>query len=263
MDNNENGERKHRIGKEDEIVVYKMIEAQLRNDAGDSKEKLAEKNRRRAALEEFLLGITPIVRGKPRSIGPRRLCFEDITTLLGVTGITYRALLTQLARDPDGNPVELSWASKMEEKMCAYCDLVTPEQREMIYALVRGMLAPTFVTAEMEQLPPIARLARANALRAHSIGAQRSQMRELGTENIYIRRCMPYNFTAIQLHLVPYMAQHCYVSPHWLLGLGETATVLADTTETERIMDLYCLLPVDRKIMVLNAVETALTVGGV
>ena len=45
--------------------------------------------------------------------------------------------------------------------------------------------------------------------------------------------------------------------------LGETATVLADTTETERIMDLYCLLPVDRKIMVLNAVETALTVGGV
>ncbi len=261
MDNNANTERKHRIGKDDETAVYQMIEAQLRSDAGDSREKLAEKNRRSAALEEFLLEITPIVRGKKRNAGPRRLCFEDITTLLGVTGITYRALLTQLARDPDGNPVELSWANKTEEKMCAYCDLVTPEQREMIYALVRGMLAPTFVTAEMEQLPPIARLARANALRAHSIGAQRSQMRELGTENIYIRRCMPYSFTALKLHLVPYMAKACDVSPHWLLGLGETATVLADTVETERIMDIFCLLPAERKKVILSAVETALTGG--
>ena len=68
---------------------------------------------------------------------------------------------------------------------------------------------------------------------------------------------MPYNYNALQLHLLPYIAKRCDVSPHWLLGLGETATVLAETTGAELIMDLFCFLPEERKEIVLTSIDTA------
>jgi hypothetical protein len=52
------------------------------------------------------------------------------------------------------------------------------------------------------------------------------------------------------------------VSPHWLLGLDESQTVLAANGETETIMDLFCFLPEGRKQMILQAVQTAIEKGG-
>ncbi len=40
-------------------------------------------------------------------------------------------------------------------------------------------------------------------------------------------------------------------------------TVLATNGETETIMDLFCFLPEERKIMILQAVQTAIEKGGV
>lgn len=262
MDVSTEKQRIHRISKGDEIVIYQMINTRLCPNAGDTKAVRADKAQRRVALEEFILGITPLVRGKPRNKGQRRLCYEDITTLLRKTGISYRELFEHISRDPDGNEVAVGWSTEIETKMCAYCDMLSPGQQEMVFALVCRMLAPQFLSYDMNSMAPITRLAQANALRAYCIGGQRNQMRVLGVERVYMRRCMPYSYNALELHLVPYVAKGCDVSPHWLLGLGETATVLAETAGAERIMDLFCFLPEDRKMIILSSVNAALTSGG-
>ena len=62
--------------------------------------------------------------------------------------------------------------------------------------------------------------------------------------------------------MIPYMSINFDVSPHWLLGLDESRTVLAGNGETEIIMDMFCFLPEERKQMILQAVQTAVEKGG-
>jgi hypothetical protein len=62
--------------------------------------------------------------------------------------------------------------------------------------------------------------------------------------------------------MVSYLSTSFDVSPHWLLGLDEAHTVLATNGETETIMDLFCFLPEERKLMILQAVQTAIEKGG-
>ena len=247
----------HRISKEDEAAIYRVIDAKLRTTADETKAVRTDKARRKAALEGFLREITSLAHVKSDCKGPRRLCYEDLTALLRIAGISYRELFEHISCDPDGNAVAPGWATESEAKMCAYCDMLSPEQQETLLALVRRLLAPAFFSG-MESLSPINRLTQAGDLRgANCIGEQRSKMRSLGVESVYLRRRMPYNYNALQLHLLPYIAKGCDVSPHWLLGLGETATVLAETTGAELIMDLFCFLPEERKEIVLTSIDTA------
>ena len=70
-------------------------------------------------------------------------------------------------------------------------------------------------------------------------------MKELNLTSVYKYRnhANDEGFITFSLSLIHTIYTSFGVSPHWLLGLGNTACVLAQNIETEQIMDYFCMLP--------------------
>lgn len=253
----------HRITKADEEKIYELIWKKLNMSASDSAATRKSKEKKKKDFEDFLLKITPLVRDKPRAKGPRRLCYEDIPAILDLTGISYLDLLKILSEDPDGNRIAPAWALDSEAKMCVYCDLMQSNQRSAVLLLIKRILAPVFYSSTLIEESSIMRLYRVNTLRTFCVKEMGRQAINLGVNDIFHRRYLPYSFNAIELKLISFMSISFDVSPHWLLGLDDSRTVLAASGDTEMIMDLFCFLPDERKDIILRAAETALSEGGV
>ena len=253
----------HRISKEDEDIIYQLIKNKLRVSSGDNASVKKAKEKRQADFDAFLVRITPLNREKPRAKGPRRLCYEHIDDIVDITGISYLDLLKALSKDPDGKRIEPQWASEVEASMCSYCDLLSPEQQDMVLTLIRRILAPAFESEELNSMSSILRLAKANSIRSYCTNEMNRQTKDLGVNDIYRRRYLPYSYNALELNMVSYMAASFDVSPHWLMGLDESKTVLAQSGKTEKIMDLFCFLPEERKVSLLRAMEVAIDKGGI
>ena len=252
----------HRVSKEDEEQIYSLIDHKLGVAPSDSAETRKEKESKREAFDAFKLRMTPFLNDKPSPNGPRRLCYENIPELLEVTGLSYLDLLKCVSKNPEDVPIEPRWASETEAVMCSFCDTLSSDRRKKVQALIRRILAPAFQNNEFESMTPTLRLFKANAIRTYCIAETKRQTKELGVYEIYRRRFVPYSFNAVELNMVSYLSANFDVSPHWLLGLDEMHTVLATNGETETIMDLFCFLPEERKIMILQAVQTAIEKGG-
>ena len=253
----------HRISKEDEEIIYRLILNKLRVSSGDNSATKKEKEKRKLNFDSFLTRITPLNRDKPRKKGPRRLCYEHIDEIVEITGVSYLELLKALSKDPDGKRIEPQWASETEASMCSYCDLLNSGQQDKVLELIRRVLAPAFESEELNSMSSILRLSKANSIRSYCTNEMTRQTRDLGVNDIYRRRYLPYSFNALELNMVSFMAVNFDVSPHWLLGLDESKTVLAKSGKTEKIMDLFCFLPEERKASLLRAVEVAINKGGI
>lgn len=252
----------HRVSKEDEELIYHMIDSELSVAPNDNAQTRRDKERKREAFEAFKLKITPLLNDRPSPKGPKRLCYENLPELLDITGLNYLDLLKYVSKNPDGVVIKPRWASEVEAAMCSYCDMLSPDRREKVLALIRRILAPVFENSDFESMTPTLRLFKANAIRSYCIAETKRQTKELGVYDIYRRRLVPYSFNAVELNMVSFMSISFDVSPHWLLGLDESQTVLAANGETETIMDLFCFLPEGRKQMILQAVQTAIEKGG-
>ena len=252
----------HRLSKEDEQIIYRMIDGLLKANSGDSTRMRKEKEEKRKALEAFKLKITPLMNDKPSAYGPRRLCYENLPELLEITGLSYLDLLKAVSKDPEGASVEPRWSSEVETAMCACCDLLSHQQRKEVLALIQRILPAVFESSEYESMIPILRLSKVNSVRAYCAAELKRKNEEYGVLDIYLRRYNRFSFNAVELNLISYMSQSFDVSPHWLLGLDESHTVLALNGETESIMDRFCFLPEERKHMILQAVQTAIEKGG-
>ena len=253
----------HRLSKEDEQVIYNMIDDVLKPHSGDNSQTRKEKERKRGNLEEFKLKITPLLNDKPSAKGPKRLCYEHLPELLDITGLSYLDLLKSVSKDPQGVYIEPKWSREVETAMCSCCDILSSWQRKKVLALIQRILPDVFESSEYESMTPILRLAKANSFRVYCNAEMKRQTDELGVYDIYRRRFTPFSFNAVELNKISYMSINFDVSPHWLLGLDESYTVLALNGETESIMDLFCFLPEDRKQMILQAAQTAVEKGGV
>lgn len=253
----------HRLSKEDEQTIYNMIDGLLKAAPGDNAQIRKEKERKRGDLEEFKLKITPVLYDKPSTKGPKRLCYEHLPELLNITGMSYLDLLKFVSKDPEGVHVEPQWSSEVETSMCSCCDILSSKQRKEVLALIQRILPEVFENSDYEFMTPILRLSKANSIRSYCAAEMKRQTDELGVYDIYRRRYAPFSFNAVELNMVSYMSQSFDVSPHWLLGLDESHTVLALNGETESIMDRFCFLPEERKQMILQAVHTAVEKGGI
>ena len=92
----------------------------------------------------------------------------------------------------------------------------------------------------------------------HGIVDMRQQVaktKEMGVSEGYYLRFIQFRFNAIGLSLLAYVAAASDISLHWLLGLDESMTLLAKNGRTETIMAYFCLLPDDRKNIVMEAVS--------
>lgn len=252
----------HRITKEDEILIYELIEEKLTINTGDSAAIRKEKEVRREAFNRFKEKNTPIVKGRPRKEGPRRLCYEQMDEIVETTGVSYFDILNILSKDPDGNKIVPQWPTKSEADMCSYCSIMTDRQMEVVLTLVKRVLAEIFTSGEVEEENPMLRLYKASSSRTFCIKEMGRKMKELEVADAFARRYMPYSYNALELNLVTFMSTTFDVSPHWLLKLDENTTVLAPTGKIEMIMDLFCFLPNERKEIILAAAEAMTNEGG-
>jgi len=253
----------HRLSKEDEQEIYSLIEGKLKTGSGDNAQTRKDKENRKKALDEFKLRNTPMQNDKPRSGWPKRLCYEHLPELLDIAGLGYLDILKCISKDPENRYVEPQWSSEVETAMCSCCEILSHSQRMQVLALINRILPEVFKSSEYESMTPLLRLTKASSVRTYCNAEMKRQTKELGVNDIYNRRYTPFSFNAIELNMIPYMSMSFDVSPHWLLGLDESRTVLAKDGETETIMDLFCFLPEERKQMVLQAVQTAVEKGGV
>ncbi len=262
MDSKEKEISLHRLSKEDEERIYDLIDSRLMVSPSDNAQVCREKENRREALEAFKLRITPKKNNKPRQKRPGRLCYENLPELLNIAGLTYLDVLKGISKNQEGTPIEPQWASEVEATMCSCCDILSSDQRQKVLALIRRILAPAFQNSGFETMTPPQRLFKANALRSYCNREVNRQTKELGVYDIYLKRLLRYNYNTIEMNLISFFSSSFDVSPHWVLGLDESQTVLAAHGESEMIMDLFCLLPEERKQMILQAVQTAIEKGG-
>lgn len=249
----------HRLSKEDEALIYELVDSTLKENPKDNTQTRKGKEKHRREFDAFKQKLSA---DRFPSRGQRRLCYENLPELLKSTGLGYLDVLKYLSKDPDGNPVDIKWASETEATMCSYCDLLSPDRQEKVLAMIRRILAPVFENSDFESMTPINRLTQASFLRSYSKVETKKQAKELGVTDIYMKRCLPYSYNLVELNLISYMAFNFDVSPHWLLGLDESHTVLAANGKTEKIMDLFCFLPHERKQMICQAVQIAIERGG-
>lgn len=253
----------HRISKVDEDRIYELVNTRLRINAGDSAAVRKQKEKKKELFDAFLLKITPHRYDKPRAEGPRRLCYEHIDEIVEITGISYLEILKAVSKDPSGNPVEPRWASETEAAMCSCCDLMADEQKEAVLALIQRIIATVYLSKEINEEPSsIQRLCKTASIRNYSLKVMTKQTIDLGVHELYLSRNLPYNHNVIELNLISYMAYSFDVSPHWLLNLDESKTILASSGKTEKIMDVFCFLPNERKEMILKAAEAVITEEG-
>ena len=262
MSTYENSLADHWIAKKDETEIYKLIDSKTKPAPEDSVQTRKEKECMRREVEIFKQNLKTVVNDKPGSYHIKRLCYEDLPELLKISGFSFLDVLKYFSRDPDGAYVEPKWATDTEAVMCSYCDILSPDRQEKVLEMVRRILAPGFQSDEFESMSPLVRLTKAHYLRNNYIGEMKRQIKDLGVNKIYIRRYQPYSYNAVDLSLISYFALNFDASPHWLLGLDESQTVLAGSGMTEKIMDLFCFLPEDRKQMLCQAVQTAIEKGG-
>lgn len=262
----------HRLLKEDEDKIYAFVRS--RAEAIDKSEKNSDQM---TALNEFEESLMKTSGNNPRTKekGQKRLCFEHIPVLLNIAKASYLELLDEISKDPDGNRIKAGWATEQEARMCALCDMLTENGRNRVLDTVRELASDEVRKLNLEnrdldkyeeiiqikrtvtadELQPVDKVAVASFLRSFGSHDVVAKTKEMGVSEGYYLRFIQFRFNAIGLSLLAYVAKASDISLHWLLGLDESMTLLAKNGRTETIMAYFCLLPDDRKNIVMEAVS--------
>ena len=262
----------HRLLKEDEDKIYAFIRAKA--EAVDKSEKNCAQV---TALKEFEESLLKTSGNHPRTKekGQKRLCFEHIPVLLNIAHASYLELLNEISKDPDGNRIKAGWATEQETRMCALCDMLTEDSRNHVLDTIRELASDEVRKLNLEnrnldkyeeiiqikrtvtadELQPVDKVAVASFLRSFGSHDVSAKTKKMGVSESYYLRFIQFRFNAIGLSLLAYVAAASDISLHWLLGLDESMTLLAKNGRTETIMAYFCLLPDDRKNIVMEAVS--------
>lgn len=262
----------HRLLKEDEDKIYAFIRS--RSEAADRKAGNSRQTKSLRDFEESLMK-TSGDHLRPNIRGQKRLCYEHIPTLLDIAKTSYLELINEISVDPEGNRIEAGWATEQEARMCALCDLLAEKDRDYILDLVRELASEEVRKLNLEnrklpsyeeivhesrsltapELQPIDKISIAGFLRSFGERGNEARTKEMGVSESYSNRFRKFRFNVIGLSLLAYAAIESDISLHWLLGLDESTALLAKNGRTETIMAYFCLLPDDRKNIVMEAIS--------
>lgn len=252
----------HRISKIDEDAIRNLIERKLQPALRASASARKECELRQNEYTEYMLENSLLSQTKTRTSSKNRLCYEHLPRLVDITGVTYLDILKEISVNAEGDAIQPRWPLEVEGKMCAFCEIMTDAQRLSTLSLIRRIIAPVYANDEVGGDSSILRLYNATTLRTSCTAEMIRQAAQMGVHDVFGRRYVAYNYNALELNMVAYLAICFDVSPHWLMKLDERYPVLASSGEVETIMDLFCFLPNERKEMVVRAAETAVNAGG-
>lgn len=259
-----------RLLSEDEEKIYSFIRAKIK--AADEREGTGNHTKALVGFEKSL-NRTRGDNLRPKTKGKKRLCYEHIPELINIAGISYLELINGISTDPDGNPFEARWATRQEAEMCALCDMLSEDKRDQVLNLVRELASDEVRKLNLEnadqentdgiiqrsrvitadEMQPVDKVTVANILRAFDESEIATRMKGMGDANAYTWRFRLFRFNLIRFSRLAHAAVESDISLHWLLGLDESTPLLAKYGRTETVMAYFCLLPVSRKNIVMEA----------
>jgi len=250
----------HRLSRRNEDIIIKLVQRAIMPDPKDTQDQRSLKESYQKHYAAFVQNNALIHSKRSHDSPPnmRRLCYEHLPALVTATGITYRDIFEAVSLTPAGAYQPPGWSTEAETQMCACCDLLTSDDKQNIYNLIKSLLCPKFLDIPAE-LAPVERLMRAVNLRAYSTWSAKNQARCLDLLPQYMQSRGKYKYNTIDFSLLPFVAVQYDVSLHWLLGLSSDYPVLAASGDTEMIMDMFCFLPTESKNIVTKAVDLFLT----
>ena len=256
----------HRIAKADEEKVWDEVNQILEGTPNMTELQKRELKYKRDKVQEFKMKYAKRISERlknPTTIQMHRLYWENLPDLMKIVGINYRRLLEVVATDEDGNSYPIKWPSPDLELLCFICDkILDADARRILLDLVKSS-APMWIRELVESdRAPLNKLFDYTKIVEELRGETRLIAKQAGLEKEYIAKTAKNKETILAHSQIPLLADHFDVSVHYLLGLDENTTVLAENGTTEMIIDYYRLLEQNQRNALLTALEMHTGFGG-
>ena len=256
----------HRIAKADEEKVWDEVNQILEGTPNMTELQKRELKYKRDKVQEFKMKYAKRISERlknPTTIQMHRLYWENLPDLMKIVGINYRRLLEVVATDEDGNSYPIKWPSPDLELLCFICDkILDADARRILLDLVKSS-APMWIRELVESdRAPLNKLFDYTKIVEELRGETRLIAKQAGLEKEYIAKTAKNNETILAHSQIPLLADSFGVSVHYLLGLDENTTVLAENGTTEMIIDYYRLLEENQRKSFIEALEMHTGFGG-
>ena len=256
----------HRIAKADEEKVWAEVDRILEETPDMTELQKRELKYKRDKVQSFKKKFSKRVSERvknPSTIQVHRLYWENLPELMKIVGINYRRLLEVVATDEDGNSYPIKWPNEELELLCYICDkILDADARRALLDLVKSS-APMWIRELVESdRAPLNKLFDYTKIVEELRGETRLIAKQAGLEKEYIAKTAKNKETILAHSQIPLLADHFDVSVHYLLGLDENTTVLAENGTTEMIIDYYRLLEQNQRNALLTALEMHTGFGG-
>lgn len=256
----------HRIAKADEEKIWAEVDRILEETPDMTELQKRELKYKRDKVQSFKKKFSKRVSERvknPSTIQVHRLYWENLPELMKIVGINYRRLLEVVATDEDGNSYPIKWPNEELELLCYICDkILDADARRALLDLVKTS-APMWIRELVESdRAPLNKLFDYTKIVEELRGETRLIAKQAGLEKEYIAKTAKNKETILAHSQIPLLADHFDVSVHYLLGLDENTTVLAENGTTEMIIDYYRLLEQNQRNALLTALEMHTGFGG-
>ena len=247
----------HRIAKADEEKVWAEVDRILEEKPDMTEFQKLELKYKSEKVQSFRKKFSKRRRVKnPTTIQVHRLYWENLPELMQIVGINYKRLLEIVTTDEDGNSYPIKWPTFELQLLCFICDkILTANERRALLDLVKAS-APMWIRELVESdRAPLNKLFDYTKIVEELRGESRLKAKQAGLEKEYIAKTAKNKETILAHSQIPLLAELFEVSVHYLLGLDENTTVLAENGTTEMIIDYYCLLERNQRDALRAALE--------
>lgn len=237
----------HRIREREREILEKLIDDHTMPIEADSDETKAEKQRIAMAYQQYKDEMMDKPYAKAKIY--RRLCYEDIGPVLNILGLTWKQYMDLASIDTEDNPYPVKWKSEELKTLCETLDHFTESDREKILNTAKQLAGPSVSKLYTSDMPTPWRILEALRVEHENPRFLAKTFRQLNLQSKVTPRLFAndYQETAVNFATIPYIANELNLSAHWLLRMPENTPLLAEHAMSEVIMDIYCLLPNERK----------------
>lgn len=139
--------------------------------------------------------------------------------------------------------IDISWGDPRLDFICRYLDSISDESVSIIYDIALALLPDT--TRQQFEISShysnnSHRIIDMIMVNGNEDNNAITTFREFGIERKWKGRKL---YKAVPIEYYPVVASRFRLALHWMLGLDETATILAQNGTTEVVMDVITMLP--------------------
>ena len=246
LEERDNSSGKHRLRKPEEDKIVEIIRDKNAVLPGDSDDIAAKKEAALNAIDEFYkeYGNT--------ANGVRRLCFEDVQTLLDMTGTTWLDLMSGISCDMEENPYLV--VLKGNAKLVGDCLLKMDDSKfRRFSAIFNDFMTPYISDLYASVLPPIWKLYYFQQFRTRKLYSF-SKVKD-GNLMWNSRMHGKYPYGTIPISQTAFMADSFEAPLHWVMNLEKNQCLFMPDEARETLLDLFYFMTEEHKLALVKIAD--------